>query len=169
LPGRHLARTASPAYAPAVVDFEVAPGATETRRLNLTAAYSGASPQAIASMLGDPNRRSEGASALEPLGRFLDVEHVVALVPEGSQIRVLVAPPAAGRSRLGPAVAASDLSSTVIEQLRPIAQPEASSSIFKKPVTWIVGVGVVAAAVVGGILIYDASRSAQKTGNITVQ
>jgi hypothetical protein len=93
----------------------------------------------------------------------------VALVPEGSQIRVLVAPPAAGRSRLGPAVAAADLPSTVVEQLRPTVSPDSSTPFFKKPVTWIVGAGIVAAAVVGGILIYDASRSQQKTGNITVQ
>jgi hypothetical protein len=151
-----------------VIDVDIAPGATETRRLALTAAYSGASPQAIASMLADPNRRNEGASALEPLARFLDVEHVVALVPEGSQIRVWIAPPAAGRSRLGPAVAGADLSRSVEEQLRPIAPPQESTSLFKKPVTWIVGAGIVA-AVVGGIFIYDASRSQQKTGSITVQ
>jgi hypothetical protein len=168
LPGRHLARTASPAYAPAVIDVELAPGTTATRRLNLTAAYSGASPQAIATMLADPNRRNEGASALEPLARFLDVDHVVALVPEQSQIRVLVVPPPAGRSKLGPAVAAADLPPAVVEHLRPIAPPEESRSIFKKPVTWIVGAGIVA-AVVGGIFIYDASRSSQKPGSITVQ
>src|SRR6185436_37863 len=73
LPGRHFARTSSPAYAPAVVDVETTPGATATKRLGLTAAYSGASPQAIGTMLVDPNRRNEGASALEPLARFLDV------------------------------------------------------------------------------------------------
>jgi hypothetical protein len=171
LPGRHLARTASPAYAPAVLDVQVAPGLTTQRRLGLTAAYSGASPKAIATMLADPSRRNEGASALEPLARFLDVDHVVALVPEGSQIRVLIAPAPQGRSRLGPAVAAANLPPTVIEQLRPIAPPpppEESKSIFKKPVTWIAGAGIVA-AVVGGIFIYDASRSQQKTGSITVR
>jgi len=120
-------------------------------------------------MLADPNRRNEGASALEPLARFLDVEHIVTLVPEGSQIRIIVAPPAAGRSRLGPAVAPAELPSTVLEQLRPIAQPDENTPLFKKPVTWIVGAGIVAAAVVGGILLYDASRSQSKTGNITVQ
>jgi hypothetical protein len=168
LPGRHFARTSSPAYAPSIVDVETTPGVTATKRLTLTAAYSGASPQAIATMLADPNRRNEGASALEPLARFLDVEHVVALVPEGTQIRVLVAPPATGRSRIGPSVAAADLPPSVVEQLRPIAPPEESTSLFKKPVTWIVGAGIVA-AVVGGIFLYDASRSQQKNGSITVQ
>src|SRR5262249_10819062 len=90
LPGRHLARASSPAHAPAVIDVELGPGTIASRRLGLTAAYSGASPKAIASMLAEPSRRNEGASALEPMARFLDVEHVVALVPEGNQIRVLL-------------------------------------------------------------------------------
>jgi len=167
LPGRHLARATSPAHAPAVMDLEIGPGIIASRKVGLTAAYSGASPKAISSMLADPSRRTEGASALEPMARFLDVEHIVALVPEGENLRVIVAPPAAGRSRMGPVVAAADLPTTMVEQLRPIAPPEESTSLFKKPGTWIVAAGVVA-AVVGGFLVYESSRS-QKTGTITVQ
>jgi hypothetical protein len=168
LPGRHLARASSPAYAPALVDVAIGPGATVSRRLGLTAAYSGASPQAIASMLADPNRRGEGTSALEPMARFLDVEHVVALVPEGAQIRVFLAPPAAGRSRVGPAVAAQDVSPAVLEQLRPIAAADEGTPLLKKPGTWIIGGGIVA-AIVGGFFIYDAVRSNDEMGSITVQ
>jgi len=167
LPGRHLARASSPAHAPAVIDIELGPGTIASRRLGLTPAYSGASPKAISSMLAQPSRRTEGASALEPMARFLDVEHVVALVPEGNQIRVLLAPPAAGRSRVGPVVAAADLSPTVTEQLRPIAIPEQGTSLFKKPGTWIIG-GAIVAALVGGFFVYEATRP-QKTGTITVQ
>jgi hypothetical protein len=168
LPGRHLARATSPAHAPAVVDVEIGPGTIASRRVGLTAAYSGSSPKAIASMLADPSRRNEGASALEPMARFLDVDHVVALVPEGTDVRVIVAPPAAGRSRLGPAVPAAELSTTMVEQLRPIAPPpEQSTPLLKKPGTWIVAGGVVA-AIVGGFFVYEATRP-QKNGTITVQ
>jgi hypothetical protein len=79
----------------------------------------------------------------------------------------LLAPPAAGRSRVGPLVAATDLSSTVIEQLRPIAVPEQETSLFKKPGTWIIA-GAIVAALVGGFFVYESTRS-QKTGTITVQ
>jgi hypothetical protein len=168
LPGRHLGRVSSPAHAPTFIDVELGPGALVSRRLGLTAAYSGASTRAIAAMLADPSRRVEGASALEPMARFLDVDHVVALVPEESQFRVLVAPPATGRSRLGPIVPAADLSPTVLEQLRPIAAPEQGTSLFKKPGTWIVGAGIVA-AVVAGFLVYESSRPQKATGTITVQ
>jgi hypothetical protein len=166
LPGRHFARATSPAHAPAVMDLEIGPGVIASRRVGLTAAYSGASPKAISSMLADPSRRAEGASALEPMARFLDVEHVVALVPEGNELRVIVAPPAAGRSRLGPAVAAANLPTTMVEQLRPIAPPEENKSLFKKPGTWIIAGGVVT-AIVGGFFVYQATRP-QKTGTITV-
>jgi hypothetical protein len=101
------------------------------------------------------------------MARFLDVEHVVALVPEGAALRVIVAPPVQGRSRIGPAVAAAELPTTMVEQLRPIAPPEESKSLFKKPGTWIIAGGVVA-AVVGGFFLYESSRSSQKTGTITV-
>jgi hypothetical protein len=167
LPGRHLARASSPAHGPAVIDVVLAPGATASRHLGLTAAYTGANPRAIASMLADPSRRAEGASALEPMARFLDVEHVVALVPEDRKLRVFLAPPPTGRSRIGPAVETVELSPAVVEQLRPIDPPEQSTPFLKKPGTWIVGAGVVA-AVVGGLLFYETSRS-QKTGSITVQ
>jgi hypothetical protein len=168
LPGRHLGRVASPAHAPTFVDIELGPGATASRRLGLTAAYSGATPRAIAAMLSDPSRRAEGASALEPMARFLDVDHVVALVPEQSQVRVLIAPPAQGRSRIGPVVPSTELTPAIVEQLRPILPPEQGTSLFKKPGTWIVGAGVVA-AVVAGFFIYQSSRAPKETGTITVQ
>ena len=140
-----------------------------SRRVGLTAAYSGASLPAISSMLSDPSRRGEGSSALEPMARFLDVDHVVAIVPEGNQLRVIVAPPAAGRTRLGPTVETGTLSSTVFEQLRPtvVLGSEPSHPWYAKPGTWLVTAGLIA-GVVGGVLIYDATKSGP-TGTITVR
>jgi len=171
LPGRHLARASSPAHAPAIIDIDLGPGASMSRRVGLSAAYSGASLPAISAMLSDPSRRGEGASALEPMARFLDVDHVVALVPDGSQLRVLVAPPAAGRTRLGPTIESGALSLVVLEQLRPTIVPESeqpSKPWYAKPGTWLVGAGLVA-GIVGGVLIYDASKNGQTTGTITVR
>ena len=166
--GRHLVLVSSPAHAPAVFDAEIGPGASVSRQLGLTAAYAGASARSVSSILADPSRRAEGASALEPMARFLDVEHVVALVPDRDEVRILVAPPAAGRSRTGPAVPADSLSGAVLEQLRPLETPPArgATAWYAKPGTWLAGAAVVA-VVVGGALIYGASRP-PTTGSLTV-
>jgi hypothetical protein len=125
--------------------------------LGLTAAYSGASLRAIEAMMSDPSRRAEGASALEPMARFLDVDHVVALVPEGDKTRMIFAPPAAGRTRLGPATAAPGLSAAAAEQLRPIGPTqEEGKPWYGKPTAWLVGGGIVA-GIVAGFFIYQAS------------
>jgi hypothetical protein len=169
LPGRHLVRASTPAHAPAVMDAELGPGASLSRRVGLTAAYSGASLQAISAMLADPSRRGEGAAALEPMARFLDVDHVVAVVPEGTELRVLVAPPAPGRSRMGAAVQAG-LSSAVAEQLIPTAPAEGAEPAkpwYAKTGTWLVGVGVVAGAVVGVLVL--GSKNDTSKGTITVR
>jgi len=166
-PGRHLLRASSPAHAPAAAQVDLAAGDIGSRRLGLTAAYSGASVHAIEAMMADPSRRAEGASALEPMARFLDVDHVVAIVPEGDKTRLLFAPPAAGRRPLGPAVPESALSATAAEQLRPIAPTwEEGKPWYGKPTTWLVGGGIVA-GIVAGILIYQASGSTS-TGRLTV-
>ena len=104
------------------------------------------------------------------MARFLDVDHVVAVVPEGNQLRVLVAPPAAGRTRLGPVVETGALSPAVIEQLRPTIDPSAEPSKpwYAKPGTWLVGAGLIA-GIVGGVIIYDSSKNAQPKGTITVR
>jgi hypothetical protein len=180
VPGRHLALVSSPAHRPATLDVELPPGAETRRQLALSAAYAGASPRAVASMFADPSRRGEAAAALEPMARFLDVEHVVALIPEqeGQNIRILVSPPAAGRSRIGPAAAERDVDNAVLEQLRP-TEPErtAGSGLggagteskpwYAKPGVWIGGGIGLAAAIVGGVLIYDASR--KPTGTLIIQ
>ncbi|MET0594334.1 MAG: PEGA domain-containing protein [Polyangiaceae bacterium] len=165
--GRHFVRASSPAHAPAMADVEIAAGASAARRLGLSAAYSGASLRAIESMIADPSRRPEGASALEPMARFLDVDHVVALVPEGGATRLFFAPPAAGRPRVGPAVPAANLSATVAEELRPIAPaPSETRPWYAKSTTWLVGGGIVA-GIVAGVLIYQATTPTP-TGTLTV-
>jgi hypothetical protein len=167
VPGRHLVRASSPAHAPAAAQVDLAAGATASRSLGLSAAYSGASVRAIESMIADPSRRSEGASALEPMARFLDVDHVVAIVPEGDKTRVLLAPPAIGRPRLGPAVPPSGLSAATTEQLRPIGPvPGENKPWYGKPTTWLVGGGIVA-GIVAGFLIYQASASTP-TGTLRI-
>jgi PEGA domain len=172
VPGRHLALLTAAAHAPATLDVDLAAGTETSRQLGLSAAYAGASPRAVASMLADPSRRAEGASALEPMARFLDVQHVVAVVPAGQGVRVIVSPPATGRSRIGPEVPAKELSPAVMEQLRPteLASNAAGAAPagpwYAKPGTWLAGAGIVL-AVVGGVIIYDASRPA-KTGIVTV-
>lgn len=175
VPGRHFVRISSPAHAPASLEVELGPGATVARSLGLSAAYAGASPKAIAAMFADPSRRAEGASALEPMARFLDVEHVVAIVPEGDDsARIVVAPPAAGRQRLGPSVPKTALATSVLEQLRPLAPAPGSeppSPWYGKPGVWIGGAALVG-AVVGGILLYESSRSSSTPpapgGSLTV-
>jgi hypothetical protein len=168
LPGRHVVRASSPAHAPAVAQVDLAAGTTVSRRLGLSAAYSGASMRAIESMIGDPSRRAEGVSALEPMARFLDVDHVVAIVPEGDKTRLLFAPPAAGRPRLGPAVLPSNLSAATAEQLRPIAPTAAEGKPwYGKPTTWLIGGGIVA-GMVAGFLIYQSS-SPPATGTLTIE
>jgi hypothetical protein len=167
LAGHHLAFVSSPAHAPASFAFEVAAGATTSRRIALSAAYAGAPPDAIASMLASPSRRAEGASALEPMARFLDVTHVVALFPEEGKLRVLVSPPAAGRSPIGPLTDEDGLSFAVADQLSPVAPATANGPAwYAKPTAWIVGAAILA-GVVGGFLIYDASRP-PATGTLTV-
>ena len=168
VPGRHLARASSPAHASAIVDLELGPGASTTRTLSLSAAYAGASATAIAALLSNPSRQAEGASALEPMARFLDVEHVIAVLPDGDDLRILVAPPAAGRLRTLSKTRRAGLSDFVAEQLRPIAVPASPppTSWYAKPGTWIIGGGVVV-GVVAGLLIYNASRDS-KTGTLTV-
>ncbi len=168
LPGRHFARASSPAHAPAAIEAEFGPGTSSSKRLNLMAAYSGASSQAISAMLSDPSRRAEGASALEPMAHFLEVEHVIALFPEGNQIRILVAPPPTGRNRFGPLVPPQAVPASVAEQLRPILppEPEKPSPWYAKPGTWIIAGGLIAGGI-AGFFIYDSSRS-RKTGTITV-
>jgi hypothetical protein len=169
VPGRHLARASTPAHAPAIIDFELGPGASLSRRVGLTAAYSGASLQAISAMLADPSRRSEGAAALEPMARFLDVDHVIAIVPEGSELRVLVAPPASGRARMGTAVQAG-LPAAVSEQLIPTTPPEGSEPSkpwYAKTGTWLVGAGLVTGAVVGVLVL--GSKNQTPKGTITVR
>jgi hypothetical protein len=165
--GRHFVRVSSAAHAPAVFDLELSPGTRTARRAGLSAAYSGASPPAISAMLSDPSRRAEGASALEPLARFLDVERMVALLPEQGNVRVLLAPTPNGRPKLGRAVALDELSPAVEADLVPIAPPEQESKPwYVRPGTFIAG-AVVVAGVVGGILIYGATRPA-KTATVTV-
>jgi hypothetical protein len=166
-PGRHFVRASSPAHAAAVAQLDLPAGATASRRLGLTAAYSGASVHAIESMIADPSRRAEGASALEPMARFLDVDHVVAVVSEGDKTRLLFAPPAAGRPRLGPAVPAANLSATAAEQLRPIAPPpQEGQPWYGRTTTWLVGGGIVA-GIVAGLLIYQ-SVAPSPTGTLTI-
>jgi hypothetical protein len=167
VPGRHLVRASSPAHAPAAADVTLTAGTAASRRLGLTAAYSGASLRAIESMMANPSRRAEAASALEPMARFLDVDHVVAVVPEGDKTRLVFAPPAAGRPRLGPAVPAADLSATAVEQLRPIAPPSHEGQPwYGRTTTWLVGGGIVA-GIVAGVLIYNAAASSP-TGTLTI-
>jgi hypothetical protein len=123
--------------------------------------------RAIESMMADPTRRAEAASALEPMARFLDVDHVVAIVPEGDKTRLFLAPPAIGRPRLGPAVAAADLMTATAEQLRPIGPSrEEGQPWYGKPTTWIVGGGIVA-GMVAGFLIYRAAAP-NPTGTLIV-
>jgi hypothetical protein len=170
VPGRHLGLVSSPAHAPAAFTANLDAGATESRRLGLSAAYAAATPGAIAAMLSNPSRRAEGASALEPLARFLDVTHVVALFPEGDKVRILVAPPAAGRSRIGPLAAPDALSFAVMDQLVPTdtsapAAP-ASAAWYARPTPWIIGAAIIV-GVVAGALVYDASRT-PSTGTLTV-
>jgi hypothetical protein len=170
VPGPHMLLVSSPAHTPAALEVTLGPGTTAARQLGLSAAYAAATPRAIASMISNPSRRAEGASALEPMARFLDVEHVVALVPEGDKVRVLVSPPAAGRSRIGPLASADDLCFAVMDQLgtTDAAAPATAggSAWYAKPTTWIIGAAIVA-GVVGGALIYDASRPSA-TGTLTV-
>jgi hypothetical protein len=168
VPGRHLVLITSPAHAPAILDVETLPGTEQKRQVALSAAYAGASTRAIAAMLADPSRRREAVTALEPVAKFLDVDHVVALAPEGDQAwRVLVAPPARGRSAFGPAVSERDLDTAVADQLRPTeAATEASSPWYGKPAVWLGGAAVVG-AVVAGVLVYGATRPA-KTGTLTI-
>lgn len=174
VPGRHFVRVSSPAHAPANLEVELGPGAAVSRSLGLSAAYAGASPRAVAAMFSDPSRRGEAASALEPMARFLDVDHIVALVPEGVDAeRIVVAPPAAGRQRLGPSVPKTALATSVLEQLRPLTPPgsEPPAAWYEKPGVWIGGAALVG-AVVGGILLYEASRSSSApptpAGSLTV-
>jgi hypothetical protein len=169
LPGRHVVRASSPAHAAAVAQVDLPAGTTVSRRMGLSAAYSGASMRAIEAMIADPSRRAEGVSALEPIARFLDVDHVVAIVPEGDKTRLLFAPPAAGRPRLGPAVPGSSLTTATAEQLRPIAPPARDDGRpwYGKPTTWLVGGGIVA-GLVAGFLIYQSS-TAPPTGTLTVE
>jgi hypothetical protein len=167
--GRHLARMTLPAHAAATIDFEVAPGATVSQKAHLSAAYSGANLHAIAAMLADPSRRSEGASALEPVARFLDVDHVIAILPWGDQTRVMVAPAPPGQARLGPVVAPADLSPAVIGHLRATrdgAGETSKTAWYASPVTWMV-VGGAAALAIGGYFILRPSDRAQ-SGTLTV-
>jgi hypothetical protein len=172
VPGRHFFLVTAAAHVPATLDLQLGPGTETARQLGLSGAYAGASPRAIASMLADPSRRAEGASALEPMARFLDVQHVVTVLPEGEGVRVFVAPPAAGRARIGPQVPPRELAAAVNEQLRPTEPPPEqrpnndTRAWYAKPTAWLVGAGVVA-VIVGSILVYDASRPA-KTGTVTV-
>ena len=167
VPGRHLVRASSPAHAPAAAQVDLGRGTTASRSLALTAAYSGASLRAIEAMMADPSRRAEGASALEPMARFLDVDHVVAVVPEGDKTRLVFAPPAAGRPRLGPAVPAANLSAAAAEQLRPIAPPpQEGQPWYGRTTTWLVGGGIVA-GIVAGLLIYQSATSTP-TGTLTI-
>jgi len=167
VPGRHFVRVSSAAHAPAVFDVELAAGTGAARRTGLSAAYSGASPQAISAMLSDPSRRAEGVAALEPLARFLDVEHMVALLPEQGGVRVLIAP-SNGSSKLGRAVALDELSPAVQADLVAAAAPpeQESKPWYTRPGTFIAGAAIVA-GVVGGILIYGATRP-EKTATVTV-
>jgi hypothetical protein len=168
VPGRHLVRASSPAHAPAAAQLDLVSGTTASRSLGLTAAYSGASLRAIEAMMADPSRRNEGASALEPMARFLDVDHLVAVVPEGDKTRLVFAPPAAGRPRLGPAVPAANLSATAAEQLRPIAPPpQEGQPWYGRTTTWLVGGGIVA-GIVAGLLIYQAATPTP-TGTLTIR
>jgi hypothetical protein len=101
-PGHHFARVVSPAHAPSVFEVELAPGAVLAREVGLSAAYSGASLEAIAAMLADPSRTAEAGSALLSVARFLDVDRVVALLAEpGGKLRLLVVPPSSMLSRSG--------------------------------------------------------------------
>jgi hypothetical protein len=167
VPGRHLVRASSAAHAPAAAQLDLGPGTTASRSLGLTAAYSGASLRAIEAMMANPSRRNEGASALEPMARFLDVDHVVAVLPEGDKTRLVFAPPAAGRPRLGPAVPSANLSATAVEQLRPIAPPpQEGQPWYGRTTTWLVGGGIVA-GIVAGLLIYQAVTP-EPTGTLTI-
>jgi hypothetical protein len=168
VPGRHWARISSPAHAPAAIEVQIPAGTTASRHVGLSAAYSGASLHAIAAMLADPSRRAEGASALEPMARFLDVEHVVAVIPWGDQTRFVVAPSPTGQPALGPITAPADLSNAVAERLRQAStlRRETSHAWYASPTTWLIAGGVAALAV-GGFLIFSPSDPA-RTGTLTV-
>jgi hypothetical protein len=117
-------------------------------------------------MLSDPSRRQEGASALEPLARFLDVDHAVALYPEESGVRFIVSPSPASRLTLGRTVAPAELTNSVVVDLAEARPVEISTPWYAKPAPWIVGGGAVV-AVVAGILIYGATRPSP-TATVTV-
>jgi hypothetical protein len=172
VPGRHWARITLPAHAAATIDFEVAPEKTTSLKLGLVGAYSGATLQAISAMLTDPVRRAEGASALEPMARFLDVDHVIAILPWGDQTRIMVAPSPPGQARLGPVVAPADVSAAAIERLHAARRNESDAAKTSKPwygspVTWIAVGATVAAMAVGGYFILRPSDSSHQ-GTLTV-
>jgi len=172
MPGRHLARMTLPAHAAATIDFEVAPGATVSRRVSLAPAYSGASLHVISAMLADPHRRTEGASALEPVARFLDVDHVIAILPWGEQTRFMVAPAPPDQARFGPVIAPADLSPAVIGRLRATHDEAAreaskkSTAWYASPITWLI-VGGAASLAVGGYFILRPDPSQDGTLTVT--
>lgn len=189
MPGRHLALLSMPRYAPVAADWTLGAGSDSVRKVALSAAHSGQSPAELGRMWAAANRRSEAATALEPAARFLDVNRVVALAPEGNGMtRVLVSPPATGRSRLGPLVGDRALEAAVLDQLRPAAgtvpdgsersasderadlqahrgAPGDTAPWYAKPAPWIVG-GAAVAVFVGTVLIVGATRP--PTGTLTI-
>jgi len=162
--GHHYARISSPAHAPATFEIELAAGATASREVGLTAAYSGASLDAISAMFADPSRNGEASSALLSVARFLDVDHVVALAPEPSgTLRVVIAPPASGqpgsRNALSDGAVAGAVDSMLAGRTSP-SDDAGATAWYSKPGVWI-GVGIVVAAAAAGT-IYWATRDSQQ-------
>jgi hypothetical protein len=175
LPGHHFLRVSTPAHAPATLEVEVAAGAVGSREVGLSAAYSGASVDAIAAMLADPSRSAEAGSAIMSVSRFLDVNHVIALTSEpGGKLRVVVAPPSAAVARGG--LRDDQLPSTVdsiLSSNRGSSDGDSGGSSkawYSRPLVWI-GVSAVigvAAVVTSAILLSKPEPEPAHTGTLVI-
>jgi hypothetical protein len=175
-PGRHFVRVSSPAHTAAVFTIELAAGAKASRTVGLSSSYTGASPAAISSMAANPSRQAEVEASLESMGRFLDVDRVIAIAPEPSgSYRVLIAPPAPGRNRSATIASGAALAPAVLEQIEPaepsmaqapLASP-ASEPWYRKPGYWIAGAAIVG-ALTTGFIVLETNRGAP-TGNLVVR
>ena len=174
VPGHHFARVVSPAHAPSVLELELPAGSTNSREVGLSAAYSGASLDAIAAMLADPSRSAEASSALLSVARFLDVDHIIALSAErDGKLRMILVPPSTPLVRSG--LSGSELDGAADNALsseRAVQSgdgPRAHSSWYAQPMFWITMGAAVVAASAGAI--YWGTRSDEpqaQTGTLVV-